>query len=403
MTASRPNARGSNSTHLRIYNERTILQHLRRAQKASKADLARSARLTNAAVGAIIHSLEDENLIEEVGKFHAGGRGQPATLLRPNPKGAFALGLHIGPSSFELVLIDFICRPVTPAQTHFYDGTNEEAAINAILEAIQEQLTALTKKERMRLVGIGLTRSCINTARGTEETTVGEALRDTKDLIKSIENQLGLSVLYETEGLAAATAELFFGLGNTCSDFVYIHIGESIGGTLCIDNDIFRGHAGNAGDISLLPTFPGNHAIKDNAKAGITTLQTRASLASLRDQLAAHLGVDATNTPLQDLMRLAPAQTEDWLDDCGTALSFTIGTICNLLDVPVCIIDSKLGADFAGKIASRLIAAADRPDQVPFRADVIVGSYGQNSSAVGAASLPMFEKYTPRQAILTNT
>ncbi|MEP3303152.1 MAG: N-acylmannosamine kinase, partial [Roseibium sp.] len=67
MALTRPKARGSNSAQLRRYNERIVLQILRRVQKASKADLARAAKLTNAAVGAIIQSLAQDGLIEEIG------------------------------------------------------------------------------------------------------------------------------------------------------------------------------------------------------------------------------------------------------------------------------------------------------------------------------------------------
>jgi predicted NBD/HSP70 family sugar kinase len=59
--------RGTNSVNLRLYNERTLLQRLRRAGEASKADLARWAQLTNTAVGSIVQSLEESRLIEPAG------------------------------------------------------------------------------------------------------------------------------------------------------------------------------------------------------------------------------------------------------------------------------------------------------------------------------------------------
>ena len=67
--------RGSNSAQLRRYNERIVLQILRRAGEASKAELARAVQLTNAAIGAIIQNLIEEGLIVEAGKRHDGSRG----------------------------------------------------------------------------------------------------------------------------------------------------------------------------------------------------------------------------------------------------------------------------------------------------------------------------------------
>ena len=45
---------GSNSAHLRQFNERVILTALRRLGEASKADLARVANLTNNTAGQIV-------------------------------------------------------------------------------------------------------------------------------------------------------------------------------------------------------------------------------------------------------------------------------------------------------------------------------------------------------------
>ena len=78
---------GSNSVRVRQYNERVILTLLRRLGEASKADLARHARLTNNTAGQIVRDLEEQRLVCIGGK-RVGGRGQPATILRLNPEGA---------------------------------------------------------------------------------------------------------------------------------------------------------------------------------------------------------------------------------------------------------------------------------------------------------------------------
>ena len=101
---------GSNSVQLRRYNERLVLQVLRRVGEASKADLARLAQLTNAAIGGIIHELADAGMIETLGKRHSGGRGQPATMLRIAASGAFGFGVRLDRTSIETVLADFSGR-----------------------------------------------------------------------------------------------------------------------------------------------------------------------------------------------------------------------------------------------------------------------------------------------------
>jgi predicted ArsR family transcriptional regulator len=86
---------GSNSVQVRQYNERVILTLLRRLGEASKADLARHARLTNNTAGQIVRDLEEQRLVRTDGK-RAGARGQPATILRLDPHGAYSIGFKLG-------------------------------------------------------------------------------------------------------------------------------------------------------------------------------------------------------------------------------------------------------------------------------------------------------------------
>ena len=98
---------GSNSANVRRYNERLLLQALRRTEPASKADLARHANLTSTAVGSIIASLGKAGLIEFTGRRLDGQRGQPASLIRLDPRGAFGIGVRLNRTSMETVLVNF--------------------------------------------------------------------------------------------------------------------------------------------------------------------------------------------------------------------------------------------------------------------------------------------------------
>ena len=74
--------------------------------KASKADLSRYVRLTNNTAGVIVKDLEERKLIRAEGK-RSVGRGQPATLLSLDPKGAYAIGVRFGRRLIDTLLVDF--------------------------------------------------------------------------------------------------------------------------------------------------------------------------------------------------------------------------------------------------------------------------------------------------------
>lgn len=87
------------------YNERLVLHLLRISPHASKATLARVSGLTAAAIGGIISSLIQKGLVMKTGK-RQGDLGQPATLLKLCPEGAFGIGVSINRGSIETILIN---------------------------------------------------------------------------------------------------------------------------------------------------------------------------------------------------------------------------------------------------------------------------------------------------------
>src|SRR5260370_3845260 len=89
--SGRPSSRkGSNSVQIRRYNERVVLEALRRLGEASKAELARSANLTPPAVATLGDYLAEVRLVRLEGK-RAGQVWQPSTLYAAAPDGACAV------------------------------------------------------------------------------------------------------------------------------------------------------------------------------------------------------------------------------------------------------------------------------------------------------------------------
>ena len=98
--------KGSNSVKVRHYNERFVLDAIRRLKEASKSDLARAANLTPAAVADIVDGLELSGFVKQMGK-RFGQRGSPSILYRLTPQRIYSVGIKIGRRALEAVLVDF--------------------------------------------------------------------------------------------------------------------------------------------------------------------------------------------------------------------------------------------------------------------------------------------------------
>src|SRR5437868_4281594 len=97
---------GSNSTRLRRFNERAVLNAVRGGGEMSKADIARATKLTPPAVSAIVNTLAAADYLG-VKAVRTGSVGSPSELYGLQQRGAFSLGLHIGRRAMNSVLIDF--------------------------------------------------------------------------------------------------------------------------------------------------------------------------------------------------------------------------------------------------------------------------------------------------------
>ncbi|THB68045.1 MAG: ROK family protein, partial [Spirochaetaceae bacterium] len=263
-----------------------MLQVLRRMGRASKADIARVANLTNAAVGSIVSSLEKQNLIVSGKKRKKGQRGQPATLLHLNPTGAYGIGVRLERNSIQTVLIDFDGN-ILSKLSHEAILPQPNEALTTVCRDIETILATLPKESASRLTGIGLAKP-YNLGSWLKELDLPEnsfKKWDSYDFSSELEKRTGIPVQEENDGTAAAIAELFYGAGREIDNFLYLFFGPAIGGGIVLNGDIVRGHTGNAADVGIMPVEPSTlkTAIKPSGEWDI--LLNRASLNSLRRHL----------------------------------------------------------------------------------------------------------------------
>ncbi|EFO30853.1 ROK family transcriptional regulator [Roseibium sp. TrichSKD4] len=403
MKHTRRNGRGSNSAQLRRYNERIVLQFLRKLGEASKADLARAAKLTNAAVGGIIQTLADEGLISEAGKRHDGGRGQPATLLKLAPRGAFGFGVRIDRTNLETVLIDFEGKVIGRC-SHDMILPAPHQTMQIIRDDLDNLISLLSEEEKSRITGIGLAQP-FNLGSWLHELGLPEAnfkLWDDFDSVAALEKETGFEVFRENDGTAAAVAELFYGHGRQHDNFLYLFLGAAIGGGLIQNGDVSRGMSGNAGDIAMMPVPPGHLTTTPKPKKDWDILLTRASLVALARHINPSDFSALSRADLQNAVDENNQLFAEWLEDCIDALKPAIRSAYALLDIPVVIIDSDLTGDFADLLTKGLAAALeDAAPEARETPEILFGNFGQDAGAVGAASLPLFFNFSPRSTILT--
>ncbi|WP_027794795.1 ROK family transcriptional regulator [Paraburkholderia acidipaludis] len=393
---------GSNSANVRRFNERLVLQALRRAGQASKADLARLANLTSTAVGSIITSLIENGLIEVTGRRLEGQRGQPASLLRLDPRGAFAIGVRLDRTSIETVLVNFAGQMIE-RRSHDMLLPLPPVAQEIVQGDIRELLSRLDARERSRLAGIGVAQP-YNLGSWLRELglpTDPFSVWNDVDFAGELGRALRLPVFSENDGNAAAIAELFYGCGRQRDDFLYLFLGPAIGGGIAIDGDCVRGLTGNAGDFAVMPVPPSRLPSAAQPPGKWDILLSRASLIALRRHLR-HYGVSVdSRADLEACIAERHPAVEEWLDDCVDALAPSLRAALCVLDLPAVVLDADVDAGLIDTLMRRLsVAVAATAPEASGIPELVRGTFGPDAGALGAATLPMFYNFSPRAGIL---
>ena len=196
------------------------------------------------------------------------------------------------------------------------------------------------------------------------------------------------------DATAAAIGEHLDGVARDLRSFVYLYIGEGIGGGIFVDDRPLTGAFGNAGEI-------GRMLVVDPATAAPAALESIASISALRDRLLRAGFQAARSADPASLLDIDPAQRELWYENAAAALRSAIVNLENLLD-PESIV---LGGPLPAQALARLSAALEPlPASVSRRADrahprLLVARPGRASSALGGATLPLFRALSPQPRV----
>ena len=393
--------RGSNSANVRRYNERLLLQALRRTQPASKADLARHANLTGTAVGSIIASLDGAGLIEFTGR-REGQRGQPASLIQLAPRGAFGIGVRLDRTSIETVLVNFAGEALA-RHSHDMVLPHPSKVLEIVERDVRDLLQRLSARERERLAGVGVAQPYNLGCWLRELGLPADTFRawDEVDFARELGCALPVPVFSENDGNAAAIAELFYGVGRQVDDFIYLFLGPAIGGGIAVDGDCLRGVNGNAGDIGVMPVPPSRLPSAPQPAGQWDILLSRASLNALARHLRFRGESVHTRADIEACVARQLPAVNEWMDDCVEALAPALRSMLCVLDVPVVVVDADVDAGLIDALTKRLHTALSLgAPEARGTPELMRGTFRSDAGAIGAATLPMFFNFSPRAGIL---
>lgn len=245
------NRKGSDQHHIRASNRLLILNYIREQKTLPRSDLARYTGLSRTAIGNIVDELVREGIVMQ--EDHRTGDDRRTMLLSFNARAGYVLGGTLGREHLTMLLTDLIGTPLQRLDIPFSTADGPEEGLPRLSKTLKAFVTEqhIEWKEIIG-IGLGIVGPLDPLLQSTTAPTpfsgwAGVTIRP------SLEKNLSLPVYLDNDGNMGALGESRYGAGRNEQDMIYMKVGSGIAGGLILNDQLYRGCAGTAGEIGHIP------------------------------------------------------------------------------------------------------------------------------------------------------
>ena len=241
---------------LRKKNMLEILKIVRNNPMISRPEIAKKARLTSVTVSTLIAELMDRNIVIEGGLADSQG-GRKAQLYHFNKDAGKIIGINMRIGFVTVELYDLVGNRIATGESFFLDDKQKvEETTDRMVDAVHKILSANALKAE-DILGIGVTMpGRVDHERGIVYHLPN--LRQWHDvpLKEWLENALNIQTFIDRDTNSNVMYLKWEGVLEECSDLVYLSIDEGIGSGVLIDDAVYHGSHGLAGEVGHMTVEP---------------------------------------------------------------------------------------------------------------------------------------------------
>ncbi|WP_457950373.1 ROK family transcriptional regulator [Pseudarthrobacter sp. alpha12b] len=388
------------------FNLTVILDAIRRTSGGlSRVELAQIVGLSPQTISNISRRLLDQNLIVEAGK-EGSGPGKPRTILRLNPGGMYALGVHLDPAVTTFVVLDLVGAVVRHSRIKT-PGGNDPAAVIATIAAEIAQLVADSGVDRSRIAGLGVAApGPIDLDNGTVVDPPLLPGWDRVELRDALAKATGYSVLVDKDVTSAAVAETWAGGPSGAGSFVFMYMGTGIGCGIVLNDEVVRGTSGNAGEIGHIIVDPDGPpcdcgqrgCVKSSAIPQVLVAEAEAAGILEGSQAGTAAEIQQSFSELCARAYAGDDRAAAILDKSAVLVARAVSVVTNTLDVDRVV----FGGPFWTCLSQRYLELvpplldANSAARLIHPIEVVGTGVGEDVGAIGAASLVLEHTLAPR-------
>lgn len=229
-------------------NKMLVLNTIYKEKPISRAETAKRTGLNKSTVSALVEELLSEGLILEIGTGESQGGRKPINLSINKEIGS-VIGIDLGVNYILSVLTNFAGQIIWEKRIiikNIIDSPQQK--IHDLFDLIKETITHAPATRR-GIIGMGIgVPGMVNYDKGYV-LSAPNLLWENIKLKDIVEEEFHIPTLVDNEANAGAIGEKWFGLGKKASEFLYVSAGIGIGAGIVINNELYRGARGLAGEI----------------------------------------------------------------------------------------------------------------------------------------------------------
>lgn len=324
------------TSHLREINQRRVIQTMMRLRTASRAQLARDAKLSQPTVGRIVDELLERSILAEVGAgAHLDVQGDPPQVGRPSK----ALQLDRSRRRFLAVQLGVSRTRVAalPMQVTDSDQWQHDFPTPATAAAFEEALRRHTAE-----IGVRGLQGCVISLPGVVDERTGRVLlspnlhwTEKADFSSIIGSCTSARLVYVQEIRALALGQLT--LEPQVKDFLLVDFGSGVGAAAVTDGRLYDAPLPLSGELGHTPVVGNARPCSCGAVGCVETLVSRGGLVSTSVE---HGGADSWESLVA---QLRDGMLPQWMTESLDAVATTIAGGLNLLGIREVLISGVLG------------------------------------------------------------
>ena len=384
----------SANQNIKNFNKHSAVDLIRFSSNGiARTDLADQMGLTRAAVTLIVTDLLENEVILEA-ESRAIPNGRPPIVLEINPKRGLVAAVDMGATHINIAIADFSAKIIEETSLPFDIKLGPQLCLIEVDRILHELLQRChIGLPQLTAVGVGVPGPVIADSGMVVSPPImpgwdGFPIRET------LEKKWGVPVTLNNDAELGALGEWAYGAGRGERNLAFIKVGSGIGAGLIINQQIYGGTTGSAGEIGHLTidengplcscgnrgcmeAFAGGHAIavqaREFVRSGKRTLLANVAPENLTAQevaKAAHRG----DLPSQEIIMRA-----------GTFIGIAIAGLVNLFNPGAVIIGG--GVAQAGDLLTTSIRQAVRERSLRASEQsvhITTAMLGKRSSLMGA-------------------